>query len=75
MKLCAKECLVNNKKCPQLTCRSWINYEDDLNCCLIAIEKNGNMTLNDVGQSLQISYVRVKQIEKGALNKLQKKVI
>ena len=75
MKLCAKECLVNDKKCAQEECRCWINYEDDLNCCLIAIEKNGNMTLNEVGQRLQISYVRVKQIEKGALNKLQKKVI
>ena len=75
MKLCSQECLMNDKKCAQSECRHWINYEDDLNCCLIAVEKNGTMTLNEVGKRLQVSYVRVKQIEKGALIKLQKKVI
>lgn len=75
MKLCTKECLINNKSCAQKDCRQWIDYEDDLNCCLIAVEKNGNMTLNEVGKRLKISYVRVKQIETEAINKLQKKVI
>jgi|TARA_R100000808_G_scaffold112_1_gene819 DNA-directed RNA polymerase sigma subunit (sigma70/sigma32) len=52
-----------------------MEYEEDLNCCLVAVEKNGNMTLNEVGKRLKISYVRVKQIETEAINKLQKKVI
>ena len=75
MKLCSKECFINNKKCEQTDCRMWIDHKDDLNCCLIAIEKNGRMTLNEVGDRLKISYVRVKQIEKATLVKLQKKVI
>ena len=75
MKLCSKECFVNNKSCDQTDCRQWIDYDEDYNCCLIAIEKNGSMTLNEVGKRLQVSYVRVKQIETEALIKLQKKVI
>ena len=75
MKLCAQECLLNNKSCPKTDCRQWMEYEEDLNCCLGAVEKNGNMTLNEVGKRLKISYVRVKQIETEAINKLQKKVI
>jgi hypothetical protein len=75
MKLCLKECLINNKNCVDKECRQWIDYEEDLNCSLIAIEKNGSMTLNEVGKRLKISYVRVKQIETEAINKLQKKVI
>ena len=75
MKLCSQQCLLNNEKCEEVACRQWIEYADDLNCCLIAIEKNGNMTLNEVGKRLHISYVRVKQIETEALNKLQKKGI
>jgi DNA-directed RNA polymerase sigma subunit (sigma70/sigma32) len=53
----------------------WIDHKEDLNCCLIAVEKNGRMTLNEVGERLKISYVRVKQIEKATLVKLRKKVI
>ena len=75
MKLCAKECFLNNKECGQKECRMWIDYKEDLNCCLIAVEKNGRMTLNEVGERLKISYVRVKQIEKATLVKLRKKVI
>ncbi len=75
MKLCSKECFLNNKECDQKECRMWIDYKEDLNCCLIAVEKNGRMTLNEVGDRLKISYVRVKQIEKATLVKLQKKVI
>jgi len=73
MKLCAEECVVNNVKCNKNDCRLWIDHGEDLNCCLIAVEKNGKMTLEEVGKRLNISYVRVKQIEKGALDKLNKK--
>ena len=75
MKLCSRECLLNNECCIQSDCRQWMDYEEDLNCCLVAVEKHGNLTLNEVGKRLKISYVRVKQIETEAINKLQKKVI
>jgi predicted transcriptional regulator len=69
------ECLLNKENCAQTECRQWIDYKEDLNCCLIAVEKNGRMTLDEVSKRLGISYVRVKQLETKALNKLQKKVI
>tara|TARA_R110000824_G_scaffold322689_4_gene509647 strand:+ start:490 stop:723 length:234 start_codon:yes stop_codon:yes gene_type:complete len=74
MNECAKKCLKNNKKCGQKECRSWINYGKDLNCVEIAVAKNGAMVLHEVAKRLEISYVRVSQIEKHALSKLQKKV-
>tara|TARA_R110000824_G_scaffold134691_7_gene297729 strand:+ start:2320 stop:2562 length:243 start_codon:yes stop_codon:yes gene_type:complete len=72
MKLCAEICVKDNDLCDQKECRMWINYADDLNCSEIAVKKNGAMTLKQVGDRLQISHVRVTQIEKEVLNKLQK---
>jgi len=72
MRICAEVCQKDNKCCNQKDCRMWIDYNEDLNCAEIAIKKNGNMTLKQVGSRLAISYVRVSQIEKEALNKLQK---
>jgi len=75
MKDCATECMANNKKCANKSCRQWIKYKNDLNCTLVAINQNGRMTLEEVGKRLSISYARVNQIEKGAIKKLQKKVL
>ena len=75
MKECASKCLKANKACSQTKCRKWIKHKEDLNCVLIAVDKNGKMTLKEVGKRLNISYARVKQIEKHAVSKLQKKVI
>ena len=74
MNECSKTCLKKNKKCAIKECRNWIDYKKDLNCVEIAVEKNGSMTLHEVAKRLDISYVRVSQIEKRALTKLQKKV-
>ena len=51
-------------------CRNFIDWPDDHNCCLVAVEKHGEMNLRDVADRLGISYVRVQQIEKRALKKL-----
>ena len=67
MRICAEVCQKDNKCCNQKDCRMWIDYNEDFNCAEIAI-----MTLKQVGSRLAISYVRVSQIEKEALNKLQK---
>jgi len=73
MKLCAEVCVKDESSCKQKECRNWIKYDDDLNCVEIAVKKNGTMTLKQVGTRLGISYVRVAQLEKEAINKLQKK--
>jgi len=72
MKECSKECALKKKCCVEKECRHWIKYKKDFNCALIAIHKNGNMTLRQVADRLQISFVRVKQIEDKALKKLTK---
>lgn len=71
---CAKKCMDTNKPCSEKDCRKWINYEEDLNCCLIAIDNNDDkgLTLEKTGNRLGLSFVRVRQIEKKAIEKLSK---
>jgi len=73
MRKCRIGVTLANKPCSECDCRQWINYEDDLNCTLIAAEKNGPMTLREVGDRLGISFVRVKQLQDSALEKLAMK--
>ena len=72
MRKCAQECRLKRKCCEEEECRYWIDYEDDLNCSLVAVEKHGNMTLREVADRLHVSFVRIKQIEDKALKKLTK---
>jgi len=74
MKNCAEECKLKKINCKEKKCRYWIKYKGDFNCSLIAIQKNGKMTLREVADRLQISFVRVKQIEDKAIEKLIKTV-
>ena len=69
---CSRECLSKKKCCEKKECRLWIDYKQDLNCTSIAIKKNPEMTLNEVSKRLNISIVRVKQIQDEALQKLKK---
>ena len=64
----------NEGKCDPESCRYWIDYPEDDNCALVSIEKHGAMTLREVAKRMQISFVRVKQIEDAALAKLAKRL-
>ena len=74
MRECCKKCLEYDVSCPteNSDCRHWIEYEDDSNCTLIALDDNGgnSMTLREVSKRLGVSFVRVKQIEDSAVRKL-----
>ena len=70
MRKCKTAVLLTNKACEECKCRMWLDYEEDLNCTLIAVDKHGAMTLREVGDRLGISFVRVKQIQDVALAKL-----
>ena len=72
MNKCAKECVQQDKSCHEKKCRLWIDYGEDLNCTLIATNKKNNMTLAEVAKRMNLSIVRVKQIQDKALQKLQK---
>ena len=58
--------------CTKKECRYWMEYEGDLNCTILAVEKNDNvpMTLREIAERLGVSFVRVKQIQSEAIRKL-----
>jgi hypothetical protein len=72
MRECAKLCRKLDVSCPNKDCRQWLNYEDDLNCTLIAVKKHGSMTLREIAKREGISFPRVKQIEDATLIKIRK---
>jgi len=72
MRKCAQKCLLNKTNCGQTDCRLWIEYPEDHNCTLIAVEKHGSMTLSEIAQRHHISVVRVKQILDQTLAKIKK---
>ena len=49
----------------------WINYPEDLNCTEIAVQKNDKLVFREIGDRLQLTPSRIKQVETGALKKLQ----
>ena len=76
MNECAKKCFLANTTCKQKTCRLWINHKTDLNCVLIATKQHpGPMTLDEVSKRLDLSIVRIKQIQDKALQKLKKNAL
>ena len=60
--------------CPCKECKLWINYNEDCNCINVAIKKHGRLTLQQVGERMGVSHVRIKQIQDKALKKLKTKV-
>lgn len=72
MKECIQTCKDSNIQCENKTCRYWIDHSKDLNCTFIAVDNNGEMDLRTIGDILGISFVRVKQIETSALQKINK---
>ena len=69
---CAKQCINKSAVCEQQSCRQWIDYPQDYNCCLVTVYENGPLTLRAIGDRLGISFARVKQIETAALLKMRK---
>tara|TARA_Y100001938_G_scaffold149198_1_gene235250 strand:- start:1092 stop:1373 length:282 start_codon:yes stop_codon:yes gene_type:complete len=73
---CAQKCNKLNVECPNNSCRMWIDYGQDKNCCLISIEEKGKdgsdkgLTLHEVADRLKINYLKVRQIEINAIRKL-----
>ena len=72
---CLDECIKKKKACKQSDCRHWIEYEEDLNCVHETVHKHGSLTLRETAARLSLSFVRVKQIEDKALQKLIKRCL
>jgi len=70
MKRCLKTCKELGVSCPIKECRYWIEYSRDNNCVFESVYQNGNMTLRQVADRLNISFVRVKQIQDDTIKKI-----
>lgn len=68
-------CKCMQKNTCQTECRNHIDYPQEHNCVLITVQENNDMSLREVADRLGISHVRVMQIEKEALKKLNKKMM
>jgi len=71
---CAEICKKRADSCTNSGCRLWMDYPGDLNCVLISVEFNGSLSLKQVGERLNLSHVRIKQIQDGAIKKINKKM-
>ena len=69
---CAKKCCELKVSCPISGCKHWIEFEEDLNCVNIAIDKHGPMKLRQIAERLGVTTARAQQLEKAAMAKLKK---
>ena len=74
MKECVKSLMEYEVNCPCTDCRLWIDFKEDSNCTLVAIDKKKTMTLREVADRLGVSFVRIKQIQDVAHKKMLKRL-
>ena len=75
MRECSKKCLIAKRDCAEKECRMWIDFPEDNNCTLIAVNKHGPMTLKEVAERHHISIVRAKQIVDATVAKIKSVVM
>ena len=68
---CLDECKKNKASCKNEGCRMCIDYPLEYNCIYETVDKNGALTLREVGKRLKVSFARIKQIETEALRKVR----
>ena len=61
-------------ECQNKSCRMWINCKQGQNCTLIA-SKNGPLSLQEIGDILGVTRMRICQIEKKVVNKISNMII
>lgn len=67
---CLEKCKKTKTPCQKKDCRLWVDFSPDLNCVSETVTNHGALTLREVAKRLNVSFVRVKQIEDKALKKL-----
>lgn len=72
MKKCSLKCIELKTECPNTDCRYYVEHQNSLNCTFIAIEQNGEMDLRTIGDIMGVSFVRIKQIQDKAVQKVNK---
>jgi DNA-directed RNA polymerase sigma subunit (sigma70/sigma32) len=64
----------NNKTCKKIECRYWLSHKKNQNCAIIAADKTGGMTLEEIGNIFSVTRMRICQIEKNAIRKVKEKI-
>lgn len=72
MRRCSLKCIELQTECPNTDCRYWVEHQNSLNCTFIAIDNNGEMDLRTIGDIMGVSFVRIKQIQDKAVQKVNK---
>ena len=67
--LCFEVYKQENKTCKNSKCRFWINCKSHNNCTVIAA-KQGPMTLQEIGEIFGVTRMRICQLEKKIVSKL-----
>ena len=57
-------------QCKNTECRYWIDYDKSMKCTLIAA-KEGPMTLQQIGDIFKVTRMRICQLEKRILKKVE----
>jgi len=67
---------INNKTCNIKKCRYWHDIKESNNCIINKVNSNekkeGDITLQEIGDLFNITRMRVCQIEKSTLKKIKK---
>ncbi len=58
------------KSCINKTCRYWHDLKESNNCIINKVNENKSMTLQEIGDLFNITRMRVCQIEKSSLKKM-----
>ena len=61
---------VYKSQCKKIECRYWIENDKSMNCTLIAA-KEGPMTLQQIGDIFKVTRMRICQLEKRILKKVE----
>jgi len=59
-------------ECDKEDCRNYIDYDEDEDCVLVSIHKHDNLTLEQVGDRLDLSAERIRQIQNKAIEKIKR---
>ena len=61
MRKCKTGVLLRKQPCEECKCRMWLDYEEDLNCCLVTIEDNkkDGLTLQETAKRIGLSFVSI----------------